>query len=241
MKALVIFILPAMMLIGCGKMNSNTETAETVLTNLSDANHISASDVNSVNEGLLDETVEVTETGANSMLLKVGGAELLIDFIEDLKGDKPEEVAMIINGVEVATSIASDSSALQALIASLVTSQLEDVDIMGIPAHELVKVGLSLIKGDAEKADFSNLFGTLVRGFLGNYLSKNPIGAIFAPILDGVLGGISGDVNSNPDNVNNNNPGQGGIGSIVGTIGGALAGGNPMLGGLFSLITNLIK
>lgn len=251
MKSLVlILMLPALMLIGCGKMQTNETSASNAIQGLSNEGAISIEEAESIDEGLLEEEVQLTETDqANSIMLKLGGAELLIDFLSDLSGD-PEETAMVINGVEVPTGIAADSGSFQGLIASLVAGQLEGVDLFGIPATDLVDVGLGLISGDTKKANFSNLFGTLVRGALNLFLSGTPYGAIFnviaGPILDNVLGNGSGNQNSgsnnNSNNSNNNNDSGGFLDTIVNTIGGVLDGGSSSpLGGIFNLITNLFK
>lgn len=249
MKALVILMLPALMLIGCGQMDTNEDTAQNILSNLNANGSLSNDDLANVDENLLDQTVQMSQTSSNSVMLKVGGAELLIDFMDNLSG-APAETAMVINGVEVATSIAKDPSSLQGLIASLVTSQLQNVDILGMPAADLVQAGLGLINGDTNTSDFSNLFGTLVRGVFNNFLSGSPLSDIFGQIAGPILGGSGGNNssasngqgNSNNNNNNNNNSSGGSlIGSIVNSIGGGLTGGNPLLGGIFSLITNLFK
>ncbi len=252
MKAIILVILlPAFMLIGCGKMQTNGDSAGNVLQEMTNNNAISEEEAESIDESLLDETVEITETQPNSIMMKVGGAELLIDFIEDLTGD-PDETAMVINGVEVPALLAADKDSFQALIASLVTSQLEGIDILGIPVADLVHAGLGLINGDQSQASFSNLFGTLIRGALNMFLDKTPFGSIFDSLTGGLLGNNSGQNNnqgSGSDNSGNNNNGTnnnnnnsgGGLGGIINTIGGVLTGGNPLLGGIFSLITNLFK
>jgi len=261
MKALVLLtLLPAFMLIGCGKMQTNKDSAGNVLQEMTNNNAISEEDANSVDESLLDTEIEVSQSvdQPNSVMMKLGGAELLIDFIEDLSGD-PEETAMVINGVEVPAGLAADKNSFQGLIASLVTSQLEGVDILGIPVGQLVQAGLGLISGDTDRASFSNLFGTLIRGALNMFLDGTPFGNIFGSLVDGLLGddnsgnssqgnnnngnnnsNNNGNTNNNNGNNNNNNSG-GGLGGIVNTIGGVLTGGNPLLGGIFSLITNLFN
>lgn len=254
MKALILLLLmPALMLIGCGQMETNQGSADAVLTNLNANGDITDAELNSVSEDLLAEEVTLTETnGPSSIMMKVGGAELLIDFIEDLQG-LPEETAMVINGVEVPLNILQSPQDFQGLVASLVTSQLQGIDILGIPAGTLVQAGINLIQGDAGQADFSNLFGTLIKGAMSMFLSGTPYGAIFnviaAPIIDNVLGldnqngapANQPNTNQQNQNQNQNNSGGGVLGTIVDTIGGVLTGGNPLLGGLFSLITNLFK
>ena len=231
MKALALIImLPALMLIGCGKMEYNETTANSALQGLADENAISEQEANSIDESLYDEQVELVESDDPSyIMMKVGGADLLINFLSDLSGD-PEEPALMINGVEIPTSIATDRDSFQGLVASLVTSQLEGLDILGIPAADLVDLGLGLINGDSEKADFSNLFGTLIRGAMNMFISGTPYGAIFnvitGPILDNALGNGSSDSNSGTNNNNNNNSNNSGgiLDTIVDSIGGAVGG-----------------
>ncbi len=249
MKALLILLLPAMMLIGCGQMQTNDGTAGELLSQMNASGNIVEEDLNNLNEDLMNESVEVSQTRPNSLMMKVGGAELLIDFIENLSGDNPEQTAMIINGIQVSQQLASDPKAFQGLIASLVTAQLEDVNILGIPASQLVQLGLGIVNGDADKKDLSQLFGTLVRGALNMFISKTPFsslfGSILGPIVDQIDGGQSPQQpplnnGSNTNNNNNNNSGNP-LQSIIGTIGGAISGSNPLLGGFLSLIMNLIK
>ncbi len=246
LKALVLTLfLPALMLIGCGQLETNETTAGNALENAVNEGVVTEEEANSINEDLLDEEVAMTEMGSNSIMMKLGGAELLIDFMENLTG-LPEEVAMIINGIEVTAEVAANPESLQGLIASLVSSQLEGKEVLGLPLMDLVNMGLGLITGDTEKADFSNLFGTLVRGALGMFLNSSPIGAIIGtlagPLLDNIFGQDQNANNGNNNN-NNNNSSGGVLGNIVETIGGALTGGsnNSPLGGIFSLITNLFK
>ncbi len=251
LKAFVLtMFLPALMLIGCGQLETNETTAGNALQNGVNEGVITEQEANSINEDLLDESVEMTEVSSNSIMMKVGGAELLIDFIENLTG-APEEIAMIVNGVEVTTQVAANPEALQGLIASLVSSQLEGKEVFGMPLMDLVNMGLGLISGDTDKADFTNLFGTLVRGALGMFMNSSPVGAIIGslagPLLDNVFGAdpnANSGNNNNANNNNNNNSGGGVLGNIVNTIGGALGGGSnnsSPLGGIFSLITNLFK
>ncbi len=247
MKALLILILPALMLIGCGEMQTNNSSAGSVLSEMEANGSINSDELILDDETLLNETVEMADMGSNSIMMKLGGAELLIDFIDNLNG-VPEETAMIINGIEVATELVQDPNSFQALIASLVTSQLEGVDILGIPAIQLVQVGAQLIKSDNRRADFSNLFGTLVRGAFSMFLSKTPYGSIFEQILgSGGLGNTlppanSGEPEPQPAQPQQPNQDSGSkFGRIVNTIGGVLAGSNPLLGGILSLISNLIK
>ena len=244
---LLTLLLPALMLIGCGKMETNETTAGNALLNAVDNGAITEQEAQEVSENLLEENLEMTEMSSNSIMMKLGGAELLIDFIENLSGD-PEEIAMIINGIEVTTEVAANPESFQGLIASLVSSQVEGRDIFGIPLMDLVNMGLGLITGDSSKADFSNLFGTLVRGALNMIVSSSPVGAIIGalagPLLDGLLGGEN---NSNNNNTNNNNSSAGGLEGVVDNLlGGLLGGGNSSSGGsalgdIFSLITNLFK
>jgi len=247
MKALLIFILPALMLIGCGEMQTNNSAARGLLSEMDANGSINSDELILDDETLLDETVEMADMGSNSIMMKLGGAELLIDFIENLNG-APEETAMIINGIEVATELVQNPRSFQALIASLVTSQLEGVDILGIPAVQLVQVGTQLINSDNRRADFSNLFGTLVRGAFNMFLSKTPIGSIFDRILgpggvDNILPPAnSGEQVEQPKQPEQPSQGSGGkFSGIVSTIGTVLAGSNPLLGGIFNLIANLIK
>jgi hypothetical protein len=247
MKAILLLLLPALMLIGCGEMQSNETAALNMLSNMEANGSINGEDLQLNDESLLNESVELSELNSNQIMLKLGGAELLIDFIDELSGE-PEETAMIINGIEVAVGLLQNPQSFQALLASVISSQLEGVDILGIPAGHLIQIGMQLIRGDSAKADLSNLFGTLVRGALNMFLSKTPFGSLFEqvarPILDNVLpGGNQAGQNQQPNqnqNNNNNNSG-GGIGGIIGTIGGLLTGGNPLLGGLVSLISNLFN
>ena len=243
MKALILtMLLPGLLLIGCGKMDTNKSTAGDAVTNLSDNGAISEEEANSISDSLAEEEVEVTEMGgAESIMMKVGDTELLIDFFKDLSGD-PNEIAMIINGVEVAAGLLKNPDNFQALIASIVTSQLGGVDIMGIPVADLIQAGMGLITGDTSQFDFSNLVGTLVKGAMNLFLSGTPYGAIFSGILDPILDGITGG----DGNTNQNNNGGGFLDGILGAIGGNGGsnnsnGSNPLLSGVFSLITNLFK
>ena len=242
MKALILLMLPALMLIGCGEMETNEDAAQNYLQRLNESGATTDAEVQSIDESLLDESVQVTQAdNPNSIMMKVGGAELLIDFIENLSGD-PAETAMIINGIEVTTQIAADPQSFQGLIASLVTSQLEGIDILGVPLSGLVQAGLGLISGDTSKADFSNLFGTLIRGAFNTFLSGTPLGAIFGSLLDPLLGGDAANSGSSNSGSNNNNNNSGDVtNGIVNTIGSVISGGNPLLGGIFSLIMNLFK
>ncbi len=252
MKAFVLtMFLPAMMLIGCGQLETKQTTAGNALENSVSQGVITEEEANSIGDSVLDENLEMTEVASNSMMMKLGGAELLIDFIENLSGD-PQEIAMVINGVQVTQQVASNPESLQGLIASLVSSQLEGREVFGMPLMDLVNMGLGLITGDTDKSDFTNLFGTLVRGALGMFMNSSPVGAIIGalagPLLDNVLGpdpnnanNGSGNNNSNGNNNNNNSSGNV-LGNIVNTIGGAFGGGsNSPLAGIFSLITNLFK
>jgi hypothetical protein len=247
-KAFVLtMILPAWMLIGCGQLETNETTAGNAAQGLLSEGVITEEDASSLNNDLLEENLELSETSPNSMLMKLGGAELLIDFIKNLSGD-PEEIAMVINGVEVTTEVATNPESLQGLVASLVSSQLEGREIFGMPLTDLVEMGLGLITGDTEQADFSNVFGTLVRGALGMFVNNSPVGSIISTLLGPALEGAVGEdpnANSGPSNNNNNNNNSNETprGNIVNTIGGALTGGSGegALGGIFSLIMNLFK
>ena len=247
MKAFVLTLfLPALMLIGCGQLETNETTAGNALQNAVNNGAISEQDAMSVNEDLLEENLQMTEMSSNSIMMKLGGAELLIDFIENLSGD-PAETAMIINGVEVTTQVAADPQSLQGLIASLVSNQLEGKEVLGIPLMDLVNMGLGLVTGDSSKADFSNLFGTLVRGALNMFVGSSPIGAIIGtlagPLLDGIFGGGDPNQTSNNNNNNSSDPLGGALNNLLGGFLGGGGGGsssNP-LGGIFSLITNLFK
>ena len=255
-KALVLtLMLPAMFLIGCGQqMQTNEAAAGNALQNLANNGAITQEEADSVEGRLLDESVEVTDTGSgNSIMMKIGGADLLIDLFDNLTG-AADEVAMVINGIEVPTELAVDKDSFQALIASLVTSQLEGIDVLGMPVGDLVQAGLSLINGDTQTFDFSNLFGTLIRGALNMYMGGSPIGmivgALAGPIIDNVLdevfdsGDSQADQNQNQNNNNQDNSGGDLLSGIVNTIGGVFGNGgnnNNPLGGIFSLITNLFK
>ena len=259
MKALVLLmILPTLMLIGCGEMQSTETTADNALAGLIDNNAITEEEANAVSETLSDESLELTEVSDTAIMMKIGGVDFLVDFVENLSG-APEEVAMIIDGIEVTTEVASDPQSLQGLIASLVTSKLEGKEVFGLPLTDLVDAGLGLITGDTEKADVSNLFGTLIRGALNMFVNDSPIGGIIGALAGPLLGGIAGDNggdagnssdggnsnngnNNSNNNSNNSNEGGGLLGTIVNTVGGLLGGsGGSPLGGLFSLITNLFK
>jgi len=231
-------------------MESSETTAGNAVQNLADNGAITQEEANNVNEELLEENLEMTEVSSNSMLMKVGGVDLLIDFMSNLTG-AGDEIAMIINGIEVTTEVAANPESMQGLVASLVSSQLEGKEVLGLPLMDLVNMGIGLITGDTDKSDFSSLFGTLIRGALNMFVGSSPIGAIIGalagPLLDGVLGGNNSNQNSGQNNNNNNNSGGSAIGNIVNTIGGALGGGNSnnsgngLLGGIFNLITNLFK
>lgn len=245
MRAFVLTLfLPALMLIGCGQLETNETTAGNALQNGVNNGVFTEDEANAISEDLDNETLELTEMSSNSMMMKLGGAELLIDFVENV-GVDPEAIAMIINGVEVTKQVASNPQALQGLIASLVSSQLEGREIFGMPLMDLVNMGLGLITGDTDKADFTNLFGTLVRGALGMFMNSSPVGAIIGalagPLLDNVFGADPNAGNNNTNNNNNNSSGSV-LGNIVNTIGGVLGGGSSSpLGGILSLITNLFK
>lgn len=252
MKGLVSLMISSLLLIGCGQMKTNEDTAMSVLNNMEANGSLDGSDLNLNDESLLDESVQLSETAPNSIMMKFGGAELLIDFIEDFGGQQ-SDTAMVINGVEVAAGLLQNPESFQGLLASLLTAQLEKVDILGVPAPRLVQVGLELIRGDKSKADLSNIFGSLVRGALNMYLSKTPFGSLFEqilrPVVDRVLpGSENGQTVQQPQQPAQ--PAQpqlpvqqpGGIKqTIVSTIGGLISGSNPILGGIFNLIANRIK
>lgn len=261
MKALIIFLFPAFLLIGCGQMQTNEGTASDAISNLEANGALSEEDLQNleqVDESLLSENLEITETdNPNSVIMKLGGAELLIDFIDNLSG-APEETAMIINGVDVPSSVASNSGSFQGLIASLVTSQLEDINIFGLPVNTLVNAGLQLISKDKEKNDFSNIFGSLIKGAFNLFSNKTPFGSIFdsigKPILDSVFdnddndnqSGQNEDANDNTeedqdDNNNGKIKGKEVLNAVSGILGGVLTSVNPLLGGAFSLISNLFN
>jgi hypothetical protein len=247
MKALILLVISSMIFVGCGQMNSGQTTAGSALANLAENDVITENEANSLNNSdVSNENVELMETGSNSMMMKVGGVELLIDFVQEIIED-PKDIAMIINGVEVTAEVASDPESFQGLIASLVDSHLEGKEVLGIPLSELVDLGLGLISGEKEQADVSNLFGTLIRGALGMYLNNSPIGSIISAIVGPILGGEnSGDQNNAQNNQNNASEGLSGI---VETIGGLFGGGSSdnnnsgdrPFGGIFNLISNLFK
>lgn len=249
MKALTIIMLPALMLIGCGQIESNKQQAHEMLGGMEANGSLDGSELRIHDESLLAESVELTETGSNSIMMKLGDAELLIDFMENLSGE-PDQTAMIINGIEVATQVIQNPDSFQALIASLVTSQLEGVDILGVPANQLVQVGMNLINRDRGAADFSNLFGTLVRGAFNMFLSDTPYRSLFEQIADGIIDQVSpgqsgqsqqGSQETPASNNQQNNNSSGILGTVVNTVGNLVSGSSPLLGGIFSLITNLIK
>lgn len=256
MKSLVLIImLPALMLIGCGKMQTNEATAGSALEQLNSNGALSDADVNSIDSSMHDQTIQMSQAGTSSILMKVGGADLLVNFLDQVTND-PQETAMIINGIEVTQQVISDPKSFQGLVASLVASQLQGVDIFGVPLTDLVQAGLGLINGDTSQANFSNLFGTIIRGAFNMFLSNSPIGNIISAIAGPVLGGVNGNnqasgnagsntnnANNNQNNNNNNNSGGGLLGTVVNAIGSAVGGsaGGGLVGGLFSLITNLFK
>ncbi len=257
MKALVLLLLlPAMMLIGCGKMDTAQTTAGSALQQLNDDGAINDADLAELDSDLLNENLEVSEASPDSILMKLGGAEFLVSFIEELSGD-PKQTAMIINGIEVAQEVVSNPDSFQSLMASLVASQLEDVDVLGIPVADLIDVGKQIISGDRDSFNFSKLFGTLIRGTLNKFLSGSPVGELIRLFAGPLLGldkddvgadsgqqdnsGTSQDNNNSNNSNDTNNSGSGVGGTIVNAIGSVIAGGNPLLGGLFNLISNLIK
>ena len=62
MKALVILLLmPALMLIGCGQMETNEDSAQNILQGMNNNGALSEEDAANVDESLQDETVEMTE------------------------------------------------------------------------------------------------------------------------------------------------------------------------------------
>lgn len=246
MKALVyLLILPSLLLVGCGKLETKETTSGNAINQLEANGALTEEEAQSVNADLLDENLQVSEVSSRSMLMKVGGVDLLIDFFDNLSGD-PQDTAMQINGIPVTAQVASDPQSMQGLIASIVTSHLDGKEIFGVPLSELVTTGLGIINGDKDKADFSNLFGTIIRGALNMFKNSSPIGQIVGTIVGGLLddklGG--GDPNNTSNNLNNNNNSSGGfLGGFLDNLGGSNSGGSSgsSLGGIFSLIMNLFK
>lgn len=248
MKALLtLLLLPALMLIGCGKMETNQDTANNVLQGMVAGEYISEQDAADVDESLLEEQVEITEIQeTNTVVMKVGGTELVVDFLENITGAQ-EEVTMLIEGVEVTRALAEDKDSLKALVASLVQSKLEGKEVLGIPAMDLVQIGLGLLNKDTRQAGFAGLFGTLIKGALNMFLASQPWGMIAAPIVnpiidnvvDNIAGGGSNSASQSPNNGNQNNSG----GLLRGLLGGGQSSNNngSPLGGIFSLIMNLFK
>ncbi len=241
MKALIILLLPALMLIGCGQMQTNGGSAGDLASQMNANGNLDNEDLDNLNEQQRNENVEISQTQPNSLMMKVGGAELLIDFVGQLSQNS-QQIAMIINGIEISQQLASDPQSFQALIASLVTAQLEKVDIKGVPAAQLVQIGLNLVKGDTGKKELSQLFGTLVKGALNMYLSKTPFSELFGSIINPIVNPVEGGQTTSPqpNNPVNNTPSSP-LRTIIGTIGGAISGSNPLLGGLLNLILNLSK
>lgn len=241
MKALFILILSTVLFVGCGKMKTNNETSGNVLSSLNSSGLIGEEEkeeLEGIDPSLLEEQLSLIETDkAESIIMKLGDAELLIDFVKNLTG-KSNEIAMIINGIKVTSQVAANPKSFQALIASIVEGQLKGKELAGVPLKDLIKHGLKLVNGDIGKHDFSKLFGVLVKGAFKLFLSGTPYGVIFQAILDPVLDGVLGNSNQN---ANTNNPSKDVVDSIVDSVGGALTGSDPKLGGLLSLIMTLFK
>lgn len=266
MKKFIILLLPAIMLIGCGEMKSSETQVGTLADEMASQGYVSEESQNSLDNlndpSILNETVTVTETSPESVMMKVGGVDLLVEFVDALDIVDQDSIAMIINGIKVTQAIAADPSQLQGLIASIVSSATQGVDIFGVDLSKLVSFGMDLIKGDLKTSDLSSVFGVLVEGALNMFLSSVPfgglIGSLVSPIIDNVLG--NGD-NDN-DNSASSNSGLGGLGDAVSSIIGSLGGqsndnssnnnsnnnnsssnnsgnGSSFLNGIFGLITSL--
>lgn len=239
MKALIIVVLSSIIFVGCGQMKTNNNSTGNVLSSLNSSGLVNDQDkeeLEDIDPSLLEEDLTLTETDKkNSIVMKLGGAELLIDFLETIP-NKPEQIAMIINGIEVTSQVAANPQSFQALIASLVNAQIKGKDIAGIPLKKLIKMGLKIIGCDLGSYDFSKLFGVLVKGAFKLFLKGIPYGSIFEAILDPVLDNALGNNNSNV-----NTPPKNVVGSIIDTVGGAIGGNDPKAGGLLNLITNLFK
>ena len=269
----LILITPLFLLFtACGQMESQKSIGSTAIDNLTGNGALTADDVADLTDADLSQTVEVADTGTgNSMMMKVGGADLLIDFMEQITGED-SEIAMIINGVDVPNSIARDQTSFQGLITSLVQSQLDGIDLFGIPASTLVNAGLAMMNNSQDDEEepqekISGLFGTLIRGALNMFVGGSGIGNIVSslagPLLGGVLDNFGGDQNSNANNNqsnqnqglngndsannqgNNNgnqNSSEGGLlGGIINTVGGLIGGGNTGNSSPFGGIFNLIS
>lgn len=238
MKALITILITALMLTACGQMQTNESSAADVLSSMNNNGDLSEEDLNGLDESLLNQNVQISQTKANSLLMKVGEAELLIDFINNLSGD-PNATTMLINGIQVTQQLASDPQSFQGLITSLITAQLQKVEIKNVPAQQLVQLGLSLLSGqEPDEQQMSQLFGTLIRGALSMFNKNTPFSELFGSLIGGIPGaGQQPTTPQQPPANNNSSPVQ----SIIGTIGSALTGSNPVLGGFLSLILNLIK
>ena len=229
MKKLIILMMPALMLIGCGEMSSTKTTANDLSSEMAGQGNLSAEDqqaLQNLNDpSLLNESLTVTENSSDSLLMQLGGADLLIDFINNLNPNDENATAMIINGVEVSQKVAKDPTSFQGLLASLIASQLGGIDIMGIDISELIGVGMDLLTGKAQLSDLSSVFGVLIRGALNMFMSSIPFGNVLAPlvgtIIDNVVGGDSSSGNTSTDN-----------GSTTGNE-------NTFVSGIFNFITSL--
>lgn len=267
MKKLIILLLPALMLIGCGEMKTSETQVGTLADEMAAEGYVSEESQTSLGNlndpAILDETVTLTETSESSVMMKIGEVDLLVEFVDALDIVDSESIAMLVNGIEVTQAVAADPKQLQGLLASIVSSATQGIDIFGMDLSKLVNVGIDLIKGDLKTSDLSSVFGVLVEGALNMFLSSVPfgglIGSLVAPLLDNVFG--NDDDNSN-DSASSGNSFDG-IGDVVSSIIGSITGddtandndssssnnnnsssnnsgnGSSLFNGIFNLITNL--
>ncbi|MCB0378985.1 MAG: hypothetical protein KDD33_10870 [Bdellovibrionales bacterium] len=232
MKKLILLI-PAFMLIGCGEFQTQHDTtAQKVVDNL-DGNLTEEDQqmAQSIPQDVLNQQLTVIEhEGENSVTLEIAGVQTKIDFLDD------PNIAFLMNGIEVSHEIASDPQSLQAMLMSLVSSQLGGVKILGLDAMSLVNMGMQLFSGgDSWQTGLSSVLSVVTRGLLNAFLSSVPFGGlvvpILGPIIDNILGNVIGGGDSGSSSTGNTNSGTTNDSSSSGSL----------VNGIFSFITNLFK
>ena len=194
----IILLLPALMLVACGKFSHQAAPAQDVITELEQDGYLSDTDretvenLNPDNE-VLDE-VAVTEdivNGDNIMVLDLRGQKATVEYMND------PEVAFKINGLEVTHSIAQNEKMLDGLFEGLIETGLDQLInglIGGLPANitALIQAGLDIINSGSIEESIGQIAGLVVRGFFNVFLQTIPFGNLLAPIVGGIADEIFG-------------------------------------------------
>ena len=174
----LIFIFFNLLLSGCGKIDSNRQTAKDVLLEMNKNGEISDQHLAYLEENaspeLLNRPVEIRKLDNSSVVMKFGESETLIDVQKE--NSNSQITSLSVNGKEVITTAGErnrerNRNVLEGILGLLSPNERNDIeDNIGLNLGDLIDLGYSNDRDEAQLI----LLGTLVIKALRNFRDENP-------------------------------------------------------------------